>query len=281
VPSTDLLFELIDLLVEILDVIQQPLHEPSERSRQLVRAVLDQLRHATGDVRNAFGDDQAELGQQAPYLVGLCRPSLDEALADAVHGEHRLLLDILHRHEAHIRPTHGLADRLGIGNVVLVGLDVGLDELRSHRLDGMAQALELARPVVHAATCLDADQTRREVGEVRGNLVAAQLLPQDWLGVQIDAVDLEDALCQVEPNCRNVHDGRSSRFKWLQTLPLWHFDAVRVGASIPLSPPHRSVLVPRAAGRKHRTRTRSREGPHTAHLVRLMLVNRERPSAVQ
>jgi hypothetical protein len=47
-------------------------------------------------------------------------------------------------------------------------------------------------------------------------------------------VDLEHVLCQIKANCRNLHSGRSFRFEWLMTLPLWHIDAVWVGASIPL-----------------------------------------------
>jgi hypothetical protein len=44
-----------------------------------------------------------------------------------------LLLNILDRHESHMRSINRLADRLGIGCVVLVGLDVGLDELRRNQ----------------------------------------------------------------------------------------------------------------------------------------------------
>ncbi|CAG9183904.1 hypothetical protein LMG23992_05103 [Cupriavidus laharis] len=33
-------------------------------------------------------------------------------------------------------------------------------------------------------------------------------------------------LGQVDPNCRNLHDGCPFRFEWLVTLPLWHIDAV-------------------------------------------------------
>jgi hypothetical protein len=55
-------------------------------------------------------------------VTGACAVRLDEPLADAVHGEHCLLLDILPR------------------------------------------LWELACPMVSAATVLDADQIRREVG---------------------------------------------------------------------------------------------------------------------
>ena len=61
-----------------------------------------------------------------------------------------MLLDTLHRHEAHIGASHRLANGLGVSRVVLVGLDVGLDELRRHQADRVAHSVELACPVVGA-----------------------------------------------------------------------------------------------------------------------------------
>jgi hypothetical protein len=42
----------------------------------------------------------------------------------------------------------------------------------------------------------------------------------------IDTVHLEHVLGQIKADRRNLHGGRSFRVEWLQTLPLWHFDAV-------------------------------------------------------
>ena len=49
--------------------------------------------------------------------------------------ERRLLIGCLVRHEAHGRPAHRLAQRLGVGRVVLAALDIGLHELRGDELD--------------------------------------------------------------------------------------------------------------------------------------------------
>src|SRR4051812_22318126 len=51
--------------------------------------------------------------------------------------------------------------RLGVGDVVLVALDVGLDELRRHQPSVVAEALQRACPVVSAAARLHADHTGR------------------------------------------------------------------------------------------------------------------------
>lgn len=71
-----------------------------------------------------------------------------------------MLLDVLYRHETYVAPAHGFADRLGNGRVVLVRLHGRLDELQCNQLNGGAELLELARPVMRTAAGLHADQTR-------------------------------------------------------------------------------------------------------------------------
>jgi hypothetical protein len=112
------------------------------------------------------------------------------------------------------------------GRVVLVALHVRLDELRSHQANGVAQDLQLARPVVRARTGLHTDQTGRKVGKKRSDLVAPQLLAKHDLAVRVHAVHLEHVLGQIEADCRNLHGGRSFRFEWLLTLPLWHVESL-------------------------------------------------------
>jgi hypothetical protein len=56
-----------------------------------------------------------------------------------------LLIGALDRHEPHRRTLYRFADRLGIGHVVLLALDVRFDELRRHQPHGVAQGRDLAR----------------------------------------------------------------------------------------------------------------------------------------
>jgi hypothetical protein len=84
----------------------------------------------------------------------------------------------------------------------------------------MSQLLKLSRPVVRAATGFHAHQARRQVGEKLGYLVAPELLPQDRLALLINPVYLENILCQIQPNCRNLHRGRLS---WLVEHRNLHF----------------------------------------------------------
>jgi hypothetical protein len=138
------------------------------------------------------GRDETELGEV---------PGVDELgslpnqqLARPVHGQCRLLLFRLDRHEAHGRPRHGLADRRSVGRVVLATLHVGLDVLGRHEPHLMAQRAQLARPAVRGGACLHADQAAGQRGEVGDDLSAPEPALDDDLARLVHPVDLEDML---------------------------------------------------------------------------------------
>lgn len=189
-------------------MIKQPLDQQAERAGQLVGAVFDQLWNSRGDVSDSLRHDETELTQQPADLVRLRGARPHESPPDPVQGKDRLLLNVLHRDEAHVRPPDRFANDLCVGRIVLVGLDVGLDELRGHQPHRVAHALQLSTPVVRATASLHANQARRQVEEERGHLIAPQLLLQDRLAVLVDAVDLEHVLRQVDANSRDLHGGR-------------------------------------------------------------------------
>jgi hypothetical protein len=173
-------------------------------------------------VANALGYNKAKLCEKAADLVCLRGARLHKALAYPVQRQHRLLLNVLDRYKAHVRSTDSLADGLGVGCIILVGLDVRFDKLRRHQSHGVAHRLELARPVVRTTAGLDADQARRQVDEERGHLVSAQLLLDENFAMHVDPVDLKHVLGQVNTNSRDLHGGCPFRFKWLMTPPLGH-----------------------------------------------------------
>ena len=61
-------------------------------------------------------------------------------------------------------------------------------------------------PVVGAAAGLHAHKTRRQIGEERGDRVAAQRLAQNDLLLSINAMNLVDVLRQVETNPNDLHE---------------------------------------------------------------------------
>jgi phosphoglycolate phosphatase len=76
-----------------------------------------------------------------------------------------------------------------------------------------------------AAARLEPDQAARQVGEEFQHLGARQLLAQHHLAAPIDAMHLEQALGDVQPDRGNLHLGRLPR-SWLFLTPPWHTDAV-------------------------------------------------------
>src|SRR6185437_12912238 len=68
-----------------------------------------------------------------------------------------LLFDRLRRHKPHVGPPHRLADRFGIGAIVLLPFDIRLDVGRRDQPDLMTESLQLARPVVRGRTGLDSN----------------------------------------------------------------------------------------------------------------------------
>jgi hypothetical protein len=57
--------------------------------------------------------------------------------------------------------------------------------------------------------CLDPPFARRQLGEKPRHLRAAQGFTEDRLAALIRPMHLKNILCQVDPNRRNVHGGRS------------------------------------------------------------------------
>ena len=69
----------------------------------------------------------------------------------------------------------------------------------------MAEFGQLAGPVMRAAARLHANPTAWQVGEELEQLAAPQPLAQHDLPARVGAVDLEAALCDVEPDRGNLH----------------------------------------------------------------------------
>jgi hypothetical protein len=107
------------------------------------------------------------------------------------------------------RPT-SIADGRGVGRVVLALLAahaIRRHQLGRHQLDGVAEGLELARPVVRARACLNADGARRQRSDQRVELAARHLgLAQLHLARLVHAVYGKHALGGIDSNGQNGHD---------------------------------------------------------------------------
>jgi hypothetical protein len=88
---------------------------------------------------------------------------------------------------------------------------------------------------MRAPAGLHPNEARRELSEKGNYLRTLQLFAQCDFASCIDPMHLKKHLCQIDPNRRNVHRGRSCWFKWLlDTSTLAQMMPLKVGASIPL-----------------------------------------------
>jgi hypothetical protein len=81
-------------------------------------------------------------------------------------------------HEAHGRALGGLADRLGIGGIVLLPLDERLDVRRRDQPDSMPEHANLARPMMGAAAGLHSNGAGWLGRKERANLAPPQPLAE-------------------------------------------------------------------------------------------------------
>lgn len=99
---------------------------------------------------------------------------------------------------AHVAPHDRFADRLCIGNVVLVHPHVRLDELRCHQLDGMSHGSELSCPVMRAATRFHSNHTGWQLDEEFQYLRSIQLFAHRF-PVIIHTVNLKNVFARLMP----------------------------------------------------------------------------------
>jgi hypothetical protein len=89
-----------------------------------------------------------------------------------VEGEKVARLGRLDRDEVHSRSLHGLGDGLGIAEVVLVSLEERLDVLCGDQVYVVAEWLNLARDVMRARACLEAEKAGGQIDKPADKLVA-------------------------------------------------------------------------------------------------------------
>ena len=83
-------------------------------------------------------------------------------VAIAYGALHVGLFHRLDRDNSHGGPTHRFADRFRISPIILGGLDIGLDILRAHQLNGMPALFKRPAPVMRSPARLHPDHTWRQ-----------------------------------------------------------------------------------------------------------------------
>src|SRR3954453_5230670 len=101
-----------------------------------------------------------ELSQMRPQRIDHLGLLPQQKIARAMLHQPALLLGRLRSPKSHRRPANRLADRLGIGRIVLVALDVSLHVLRWHQTNLVTELRQLTGPLVRRGTGLHAYQAR-------------------------------------------------------------------------------------------------------------------------
>src|ERR1700734_1858621 len=72
-----------------------------------------------------------------------------------------------------------------------------------HQANGVAERLELARPMMRRGARFDADQTRWQLLKECQHVAPLELTADDDIASRIDAMNLKDRLRNVETECRD------------------------------------------------------------------------------
>src|SRR4029450_6535094 len=124
-------------------------------------------------------------------------------MARTMKHQTSLLLARLGRHEPHAWPRDRFANRLRVGDVVLLPLDVGLHIGRRHQPHCMPKRMQFTRPVVRRGAGLYTHQTWRQLLEECQDVPAPQLTAHNHLARGVNAVYLKYRLGDLEAGCRN------------------------------------------------------------------------------
>ena len=130
---------------------------------------------------------------------------LSATLSSKNTKELRKLLHGLEGDEAHVRPGHRFTNRLGIPTVVLIAFDVGLYELGAKQLYCVTQLLKLSRPLLRTATRLPPNETGRQLRHCLPELAPSHTLLNPDVAALVYAMELENTLGQINPQCCDVH----------------------------------------------------------------------------
>jgi hypothetical protein len=95
---------------------------------------------------------QCQIRPITPDLIGLCGSLFDEALTTPVKCQYGLLLSGFDRHEPHVRSSDGFTNSFSVCSIMLIGFNIGFDELRGHQFDIMAHRYQFIGPEMSRCT---------------------------------------------------------------------------------------------------------------------------------
>lgn len=100
-----------------------------------------------------------------PDLIGLYGPLFDVTLTTPVKRQYGLLLRGFERQEPHVGSSDCFTNRFCVCSIVLIGFNIGFDELRGHQFGVMVHRHQFLGPEMSRYAVLHADQTGWDVGK--------------------------------------------------------------------------------------------------------------------
>src|ERR1039458_4992950 len=140
-----------------------------------------------------------------PQGIDQLGASPHQQIAYSMLHQPALLLDRLDSDEPHGWGPDCFADRLGVGGIVLVALDVGLHILRRNQTNLVAELRQFTRPIMCRGAGFHADEAWRQSFEERNYLAAAKFLSDDDLLGSVNAVNLEHVLGDIQTDRGDLH----------------------------------------------------------------------------
>src|SRR3954454_9735578 len=159
--------------------------------------------------------------QRRKWLVATNRRLRHQPISTTCPTAPRFVFD---GHKPHARSLRRLADRLGIGRIVLLPLHEGLDVCGRDQPHRVAQFADLAPPVMGPATGLQGHHAPGLGCEELDQLDPRNLLSENDAPRRIRPMRLEAMLRDVQANRANLCHGRLPQVV-SSTPPLWHTDA--------------------------------------------------------
>jgi hypothetical protein len=92
--------------------------------------------------------DDPELGKVRSDRIDDGRLLANEQMSRAMEAQAALLLGRLGRHEAHVSPGDGFANRFCVSRIILLSLDIRLDVGGRHQAHRVTERLKFARPIM-------------------------------------------------------------------------------------------------------------------------------------
>jgi len=143
--------------------------------------------------------------QQGPQGVYISGTLMNQSLTATKHRCAGLLLNCLGLHEAHLRLPSSDRDRLGVSSVIFLALDERASVLWRDQLHLVTKRFHLARPEVRATTGFKDHQAEVLLGHKHGGLLSRELFAELHFSGPQRAVNLENILCQINPNHHILH----------------------------------------------------------------------------